>query len=449
MELRHPGYIASPVPYGDRYTMFFGHPSHKYWSRPLSEIERGGWGIVESFLQTIGSSSSVSSAILSTLASGSSAFSYANKIRKKFKPETLKNKDLHGQESNLGIAYKQFNEYMKWLVKGRAERYKPFRQFHFLSSENNIIMNNMKASAHGTFNAVDITYLSDKVVKASKTISSTSEADSPRDLTEAEAQREILKAVHSKGVQLKIKADDNIEEHHTRMMQALFTSCFEDFYARRYATGLLMRSLRDVYKGTVVVTGNPKIKPYDVCVLFDSYRDIYGPVEVEQVQHIMSQETGFVTEIKPDLILTHNAATTQCTMDGMVKALTDLYSKIADESNQGVANGVAVTAGVATAGAIAGTGLLAGGVGFGLLALGGYKLVEWTTARQPIVITPVMNGVKPLIAGLDGYKRDDLWVSLDGRLRKFSDSMTEGWKDIWERSPVSSWWHEKLAEWLN
>jgi hypothetical protein len=36
-------------------------------------------------------------------------------------------------------------------------------------------------------------------------------------------------------------------------------------------------------------------------VRLDSYNDMAGPIEVEQVTHIFSQETGFVTVIVPDL----------------------------------------------------------------------------------------------------------------------------------------------------
>jgi hypothetical protein len=441
MELRHPGHIALPVPYGDRYTMFFGHPSHKYWSRPLSEIERGGWGFVESFVQSLQDKVTVHASIANLLAGGQVSLP-----RKLLDNPALKQKmntimqatpgtttNLHGEETSFSAAYQQFNEYMKWLIKGRAERYKPFRQYHFLSSENNIFANNIKASAHGTFNGVELTYLDDAVEKQEVH-------------TEAQAQRQVLQAIDYKGAQLKMKADDNIEEKDTRMMQALYTSCFDSYFARRYAVGLLMRSLRDVYKGTIVITGNPKIKPYDVCVLFDTYRDIYGPVEVEQVTHIMSQETGFVTEIKPDMIITHNALTTQCTMDAMVQSLSQLYGKVADEVGDSGASIVATGAGTIAAGATLGTGMLAGGVGFGLLAFGGYKLIEWSQERQPIVITPIMNGIKPLIAGLDGYKRDDLWRSIEGRWSKFTDDIDEGWRDWWERSPVSSWWHETMSD---
>jgi hypothetical protein len=43
------------------------------------------------------------------------------------------------------------------------------------------------------------------------------------------------------------------------------------------------------------------MKPYDQVFIYDTYNDMYGPVEVEQVVHIFSSETGFVTVITPDL----------------------------------------------------------------------------------------------------------------------------------------------------
>ena len=467
MELRHPGYVALPVPYGDRYTMFFGHPSHKYWSRPLSEIERGGWGMIESFLQSMQTRSMDHAAVEDLLRSqvenpGAKSIarnikvwgntykvidkSAKDKLKTSSRTKDMRVTDLHGQETSYKVAYQKFSEYLKWLIKGRAERYKPFREYHFLSSENNIIANNIKASAHGTFNGVELTYLKDDVTKDGSLIEQAIRQQGAA-ATEVQAQAEILRAVGSKGAQLKLKADDNIQEKDIRMMEALYTSCFEDFFARRYAVSLLMRSLRDVYKGTIVITGNPKIKPYDVCVLFDNYRDIYGPVEVEQVTHILSQETGFITEIKPDLIITHNALTTQCTMDAMVQSMSQLWSSVADEIGD-EATGVTVGTGVA-ASVAAGGGMLIGGVGFGLLALGGYKLVEWTQERQPLIITPIMNGIKPIIAGLDGYKRDDLWRSIDGRWKRFSEEISEGLTDWWERSPITGYYHEILSDIIN
>ena len=45
------------------------------------------------------------------------------------------------------------------------------------------------------------------------------------------------------------------------------------------------------------------MKPYDQCFMYDSYNDMAGPIEVEQVTNIFSSETGFVTCIVPDLVV--------------------------------------------------------------------------------------------------------------------------------------------------
>ena len=44
--------------------------------------------------------------------------------------------------------------------------------------------------------------------------------------------------------------------------------------------------------------------------MFDDIADMYGPVEVEQVVHHFSHETGFITEIIPDLCVSGNQYTT-------------------------------------------------------------------------------------------------------------------------------------------
>ena len=64
--------------------------------------------------------------------------------------------------------------------------------------------------------------------------------------------------------------------------------------------GYLYKHLKDL------ITGEPQLKPYDAVFLYDSYNDVSGPIEVEQVTHIFSQETGFVTSIVPDLCVQTN-----------------------------------------------------------------------------------------------------------------------------------------------
>jgi hypothetical protein len=59
------------------------------------------------------------------------------------------------------------------------------------------------------------------------------------------------------------------------------------------------------------------MKPYDQVFLYDSYNDMSGPIEVEQVTHIFSQETGFVTVITPDLVVQTNEYLSMSLVDSL------------------------------------------------------------------------------------------------------------------------------------
>jgi hypothetical protein len=104
----------------------------------------------------------------------------------------------------------------------------------------------------------------------------------------------------------KLKANDAIREDFCRWFHSRERNCEGPEWANKYAVGYLFRHLKDLYSGEILITGEPKIKPYDIVYLYDSYNDVSGPVEVEQVTHIFSQETGFVTSIIPDLCVQTN-----------------------------------------------------------------------------------------------------------------------------------------------
>ena len=59
------------------------------------------------------------------------------------------------------------------------------------------------------------------------------------------------------------------------------------------------------------------MKPYDQVFLHDSYNDMHGVFEVEQVTHIFSSETGFITCITPDLVVNCNELASMATTDAL------------------------------------------------------------------------------------------------------------------------------------
>ena len=56
--------------------------------------------------------------------------------------------------------------------------------------------------------------------------------------------------------------------------------------------------------------------------MYDTYNDMFGPFEVEQVTHIFSQETGFVTCIIPDLVVQCNEIASMAMTDALMSYFT-------------------------------------------------------------------------------------------------------------------------------
>jgi endonuclease YncB( thermonuclease family) len=76
--------------------------------------------------------------------------------------------------------------------------------------------------------------------------------------------------------------------------------------ARRIGLYHLKNSLKDIYQGEIIVMGNTDIRPFDLVYIADSYERIFGLVEVGQVIHHFTPETGFITSITPDALVSVN-----------------------------------------------------------------------------------------------------------------------------------------------
>jgi hypothetical protein len=91
--------------------------------------------------------------------------------------------------------------------------------------------------------------------------------------------------------------------------------------------GQLLHNMREMYRGEIITLGNPRIRPWDICILQDSYNDMVGPVEVEQVVDSFSFETGYITEIKPSAVVIANEISSWPVLEAMKVAslaMTDI-----------------------------------------------------------------------------------------------------------------------------
>ena len=182
-----------------------------------------------------------------------------------------------------------------------VERRKPFQQYHYYDSYNDIIYNSMKASeANMKTNAVGVWEGTDYLWGTSQ------QSVGPIYLDMniyPEYQKSMmietgLVAGGDGGIDIPLlnalaeKFDYN--EYSGRVNKSL---------AEKVTTNALRQSVKDMYEGEICVIGDTSLKPYDRVTIIDVYEDVAGDVEVETVIHSMNIETGFTTTFVPDLIV--------------------------------------------------------------------------------------------------------------------------------------------------
>lgn len=397
MELRHPDYIAYPVPYGQgadaRMTMFFGQPDMEYLSRPaLDKFERDGEFTAGNTSQTdlrraltrVGTSPPPNFTLPGAGKTYRGAKTYpkapneqvaiavgAEKVLEaanapgdpkenlralarsvgaqedtfvEWHPEgkrmvaeisRLESEARTKAESEQGLApgslkkdYSRIdsNKFYRTTVAWQGPRLRPFRNYELVTSLHDILKNNIRTDTSESFNSVELHYTDNILPFSSQNLATFGQTE-PTTLV--------------------VNADDNIKEHHIRRTIEAWPNCTNTDLARRYASQLLANSLKKTYRGEIVILGKPHLKPYDIVWLNDTYSDMAGPIEIEEVVHTFSQETGFITEIVPSMIVS---------VAGDAKLLmVDAIGKFFDTTAKDFTNG-------AMLGLSVGTAFLGGGI---------------------------------------------------------------------------------------
>jgi len=486
MELRHPGYVAYPVPYGvgaqARMTIFFGNPNMEYLYRPAtssSEFEQENVGnnlnntdlrdaVIDFGLRyarrdpnrTIPGTNpgrrkyAVPSNDQYGYALGQKYLTQAKdsaglrhmissagllqvdvdllRLALKSAPAKLK---LIQEMTGGSITYAHAtaissDKFWKATMIAQAARMKMFRNYELVSDTHDIIENRIRTDHRDTFNSIELLW--------------------------ADNEANFQKFYNYDNVEsLTVNADDNIKAHHIRRTQEGFPNCTTEDLARRYASQVMANSLKGTYKGHLMTIGRPKLKPYDFLWVYDGFTDMAGPVEINEIVHTISAETGMISEILPHMIVAVKEEVTTLGADAMGAFFTEHMKEYALGAAFGTA--VVLTGGIGasavlttntygTAGVIgAGLGVEAAATGAALenstekeaqgfaagLALGAgilahpiavpvagiiagnlvYKFLKYNLTREPIIVTPLIKAGKPFVTGLEGMSSDGLVVS--------------------------------------
>jgi len=365
MSLRHPGWIYGVRPYGNkfRYTMFFGVPSQRYWARPAHNqfvsrandlarllTSRGDDPdiTIDEYLRLYGgdfgedqSMEAVTENLLLDAADAAIAENYRISGRNTGDGgeffvrqaaigqgssalhtigtdgelhRTYENVDTVVMDSDIPIEESRFykaainstlsSRAIKEYMTALELRFEPFRRYHSLTSDHEIVWNGLISSENAVYNAVDVTYFGE-------------------DFSDGPAGSQLF------------KAHTSIPEHKLRVLPLEPSYNVRGYgMAMRYGMGALLHTMRDMYRGEIISLGNARVRPWDICILADSYNDMVGPVEVEQVVHSFSHETGFITEIKPGAVVLANETSSWPVLEAM--KMMSLATKDVEDSFQGL-----------------------------------------------------------------------------------------------------------------
>ena len=206
-----------------------------------------------------------------------------------------------------------------------VEKRKPFQQFHYYDSYNDIIYNaikasetNMKTNAVGTWEGTDWLW-------------GTSQKSVGPIYLDINIYPEYQKSMMVE-TGLIAGGDGGID---IPLLNALAEKFNYDEYAGRVnkslaekvTTNVLRQSVKDMYEGEICILGDASLKPYDRVSIVDLYEDMSGNVEVETVIHAMNAETGFTTTFIPDVIVrSENAAQEYGLQSSLSPAIISLAS---------------------------------------------------------------------------------------------------------------------------
>lgn len=222
--------------------------------------------------------------------------------------------------------------YQYTLVDNKVvEKRKPFQQFHYYDSYNDIIYNSIKASeSQMRTNAVGIW-------QSSSPWWGREQATVGPIYLDMNIYPEYQKSMT---VDTGLLADGNggidfpalthlsekwsMDANDDKVNKAL---------AWRVTANTLRDSVKDMYQGDIAVIGDPSVKPHDRVSIYDTYEDMQGMFEVEAVIHTMSAHQGFTTSIMPDVIARHQ--------DEMEPAAQGLLNTVASVLRVSVAGTIA------------------------------------------------------------------------------------------------------------
>jgi len=338
MTYRHPGYVKHPRIYyrSNRMTMFFGFPDQDMWESmgdPSSIFEANRLFLEMAMMSKVVDKRNVEVP--------NSSFSETENVRQMAgeKGVTLQgirsSPSLEGASKSISLSvYKMLEQtngkgfnlvvnanLASKFIKTVRNRFRPFRRWHNVNSYTDIINNTIEATADGWFTQVSVQF-------GGTSITDDVATDSFNKSSAGTENPNIFVSWNDDNIVTRNACID-LSPAYLRSTHYQFVNIKREAMAKRYARSLLAKQAKEMYKGSLLIMGNPHIRPYDVIMVNDTYSNICGPIEVEEVHHMFGADTGFITHIYPDTLVVNDDVTPYMLHNGLYNEAwmkTELYA---------------------------------------------------------------------------------------------------------------------------
>lgn len=191
--------------------------------------------------------------------------------------------------------------------------WKPFCQAHLVTSELNLLSNNIVTSSAQVFTDAMAQYTYNGMM-SSDAFEKTSSWCVDDDIEPSQRKTLMVDSgLHVTALQ------SGLPGVARRIVQSSFVSWlpgFNELIGKTPPTpgvgnsvlNALTNSVKEMYQGWLLVSGIPSLKPYDILSFRDDNSGLAGPLWVGEVIHRFDGQTGYVTFIKPDCVATPQTA---------------------------------------------------------------------------------------------------------------------------------------------
>jgi hypothetical protein len=188
--------------------------------------------------------------------------------------------------------------------------WKQFRDYHIVSSQNDIIENKITASMEQMHNAVLIRHPKNKL-----------------DIEGGEGGEPVVFDEGQDWVSWPKESGfswhEEIGREQRKLLVKVENNANTDEKAARTGISNLAEAIRPMYRGHITLVGRP-MKPHDVLTIYDHFTDMLGPVEVDEVVHHFNAEQGWTTTVVPCVLVDANDIVSRVQLQGFQAWISQL-----------------------------------------------------------------------------------------------------------------------------